>query len=128
MASATINLTGTLPILLRRKWTILLSGFVTACLVVSIAKIMPTAYVSAGGLIVENSEPNDPDLGLGVGAPNQNNDGVVLTQLEVLRSRGVIDHVVHELDLPHAADLKPTMRLPAFITNYINGAEASFGL
>jgi uncharacterized protein involved in exopolysaccharide biosynthesis len=116
MASATVNLTGTLPILLSRKWTILLSGFVVACLAATISNLLPAAYISVGGLVVENSEPNDPDLGLGVGTPNQNNDGVVLTQLEVLRSRGVIDHVVHKLDLPHAADLKPTMRLPAFIT------------
>ncbi|WP_428485842.1 GumC family protein [Rhodopila sp.] len=106
-------------LLLRRKWLIMLSGLVAACLAVAMTKVMPREYAADGGMIVENSEPNVPELGVGVGSSGGNNDGVVLTQLEVLRSRGLINQVVLDHHLVDAPDLKPALRLPLAVQHFL---------
>jgi capsular exopolysaccharide synthesis family protein len=126
-------------VLQRRKGRILLSGLVMAAVALGISKVVPKNYSSNGGMIVENSEPNVPELGMGVATGGGNNDGVVLTQLEVLRSRGLIERVVNDLNLTGSPSLMPISRLPfpvlialdtvkAYLTNlreYIAPPDAS---
>jgi polysaccharide biosynthesis transport protein len=106
-------------VLLRRKWRIVVSGLVAACLALVASRMLPRQYTSVGGMIVENSEPTVPGLGIGIGTGAANNDGVVLTQLEVLNSRGLIQRVVHDLNLAAATDLVPAMRLPVPIADIL---------
>jgi succinoglycan biosynthesis transport protein ExoP len=95
-------------ILMRRKRRILMAGIIMSCLALAVSLVLPRQFVAEGGMIVENSEPNVPELGMGIGSA----DGVVLTQVEVLRSRELIKSVVVERNLAEAPDLMPAMRLP----------------
>jgi capsular exopolysaccharide synthesis family protein len=66
-------------------------------------------------MIVENGEPNVPELGMGIGVANSNPEGVVLTQVEVLRSVGMIKEVVERLGLVSRADLRGTIHWPGYL-------------
>jgi succinoglycan biosynthesis transport protein ExoP len=99
-------------ILLRRKWRIFLCGLLTACVAAGLSKILPRQYASEGGMIVENAEPNVPELGVGVPTGLGTNDGVVQTNLELLHSRGLVAQVVKDDNLVNAPNLIPALRLP----------------
>jgi uncharacterized protein involved in exopolysaccharide biosynthesis len=101
-----------LPILFRRKRLILASGLATACIGFAIAKMLPLQYASEGSLIVEHraSTVNDPQ------SPTVLNG--ILTQVDVLKSKGLIQRSVHELT--NTTGLIPTMRLAAPVTDYLS--------
>jgi capsular exopolysaccharide synthesis family protein len=94
-----------------------LSGVVTAGLGFSISKILPQAYIGEGSLIVENRPtPNE-----GQQSPSAVSN--VLTQVDVIQARGLLQRVVKELDLVHVPTLMPTSRLPTPITDMIATAN-----
>jgi polysaccharide biosynthesis transport protein len=103
-------------ILLRRKWLILLSGLFTAALALGITKIIPYNYVAQGALIIDTPR---------VGTMSGGNEGVILTQAEILRtqqdvirSRGLVGQVVSSLNLDKVQDLAAGARLPASLAGY----------
>jgi len=112
MTAKSITFSGSLPILLRRKTMIAVSGLVTACLALGIARTLPQGYTSEGSLIVESRASGDA-----AGSPGAANG--VLTQIDVLRSSGLIRRVSHDLKLADATNLMPSMRLPAVVKDYL---------
>jgi uncharacterized protein involved in exopolysaccharide biosynthesis len=59
-----------LPLLLRRKWAIILWGLGGSVASLVLAQVIPFRYASEGSLVIENREPNIPDC-----RSNQNADG-----------------------------------------------------
>ena len=109
------------PVLQRRKGQILLSGLVVSAIALGVSHVIPKQYTANGGMIVENAELNVPELGIGgVAGTADLNDSLVLTQLDVLRSRGLIARVVDDLHLANAPGLVPASRLPMPILGVVN--------
>lgn len=96
----------TLRLLLRRKKLIVLSGVVTACVALAIAQVLPPQYSSEGSLIVETRSSGESSS-----TPGTVLSGV-LTQMEVLQSRGLIRQVVENLDPTLKASLAGGMPEP----------------
>jgi polysaccharide biosynthesis transport protein len=95
-----------LSILSQHKRTLLVSGIATACLGFGISRIMPQSYLGEGSLIVENK----PSVSEGTTSPSAVSN--VLTQVDVLQSRGLLQRVARDLDLEHDPMLKPSSRVP----------------
>ena len=101
-----VNGSNAVALLLRRKRLLLLSGVVTAGLGFAVSKVLPQAYVGEGSLIVEN-RPNPSE---GQQSPSAVSN--VLTQVDVLQARGLLQRVVSDLNLVHEPTLAPNSRLP----------------
>jgi capsular exopolysaccharide synthesis family protein len=115
MTIESISYAEILPILLRRKRFLLISGVATACLAFAVSRTLPPQYSSEGDLIIEShasvssDAPVSPSVLTGVS-----------TQVDVLQSKGLIRRAIsREPSLADAADLVPTMRLPAPVTGYL---------
>ncbi len=108
-------MTGILPTLLRRKKLLLMCGMVTACIAFAVSLILPLQYSSEGSLILE-SRVNPADGG---NSPSVLNN--VLTQVDVLQSKGLIQRTVRDHDLAHMAGLVPTTPLLVPVANYLRG-------
>jgi capsular exopolysaccharide synthesis family protein len=102
--------------LLRRKWTILSVAAVVACTSVAVTMNLPRRFTSEGGLIVENQQPNIPDLGIQASMPNAGDGDVVPTAIDVLKSPGALESVVRKLDLAHVPSLHPAW--PVAVSHY----------
>ena len=108
--------TSIFQILLRRKRLLLLSGVATAAIAFGVSRTLPLQWSSEGSLIVDNrATPADP------AAPSVLNG--VLTQIDVLQSKGLIRDVVVSLNLAHDPGLMPTVRLPAPVLNFMGDAH-----
>ncbi|MGA3005971.1 MAG: polysaccharide biosynthesis tyrosine autokinase [Acetobacteraceae bacterium] len=116
MNSASGDLFGISSALLRRKWVILSCGVVGALVSLGIARVMPLQYASEGDMIVDSRAPNVPELNIGAGAPQAGGPDVA-TQVDVLRSEGLIERVVHRLNLTRLDELQPTPRVPEGVAN-----------
>jgi succinoglycan biosynthesis transport protein ExoP len=107
-------------VLLRRKWHIFLCGLVAAVLALGLSKILPRQYASEGGMLVENAEPSVPELGIGIPTGGgADNHGVVLTNLDILRSRGLVAQVVKDDNLVNTPNLIPALKLPVSFATII---------
>jgi succinoglycan biosynthesis transport protein ExoP len=111
VTGAPIDVAAILPILLRRKRVLALSGLAVACLAFSISRILPLKYTSEGNLIVENHASASPD-----DTANPTVINGVLTQVDVLQSKGLIRSSVRGLN---TVGLVPTLRLPAPMADYL---------
>ncbi|MBV8359650.1 MAG: AAA family ATPase [Deltaproteobacteria bacterium] len=92
--------------LLRRKRLLLISGLAGASLAFAVSRVLPVEYSSEGSVIIENrSSPSDllPD------GPS------ILTEADVLQSKGLIRHAVEDFKLADAPSLIPTPRLPVSV-------------
>ena len=106
-----------LQVLLRRKRILLLSGIATACVAFVVSRTFPLQYYGEGNLIIESrTTPGDNPAGA---SPSLLND--VSTQVDVLRSGGLVRQVIHDLNLTAAPGLKPSMRLPEPVLDYLTG-------
>ena len=104
-----------LQVLLRRKRILLLSGIATACVAFVVSRTFPLQYYGEGNLIIESrTTPGDNPAGA---SPSLLND--VSTQVDVLRSGGLVRQVIHDLNLTTAPGLKPSMRLPEPVLDYL---------
>lgn len=111
---------GILPILLRRKRLLLLSGVATACLGFAGSRVLPLQYASEGSIIIDNRSASTTDSSA---------SQTVLTEVDVLQSRGLIRRGVIDYKLDKLADLVPQSRLPLVIKlPLINLRNEIFGL
>jgi len=102
-----------LGLLLRRKRLLLLSGVATAVFGFGVSKVLPRSYGTEGSLIVENrTTAND-----GPASPTALSN--VLTQVDVLQTKGLAERIVRDLDLVHVDTLQPSFGLPAVVTDTI---------
>src|SRR5271157_1838196 len=106
MSTAPLTFANVSLILLRRKRLLLGWGVIGAAMGLVLSVTLPETHTAIGSLIVENGEPNVPELGMGIGTASGNPEGVVLTQVEILRSYGLIKTVVNDLALATAPDLR----------------------
>lgn len=106
-----IDLQGILPLVLRRRRFILISGLTAACLAFAVSRILPLQYNSEGILIIENHAPAAGDDTAGPTVVSG-----VSTQIDVLQSKGLIRSSVHDFN---TAGLVPTMRLPPSVASYL---------
>lgn len=97
---------GIVGLLWRRKRLLLLSGAACAALGFGVAEVLPQSYLGEGSLIVENK----PSVADGMTSPSAISN--VLTQVDWLQSKGLIQRVVRDLNLVHATTLEPSSRLP----------------
>jgi capsular exopolysaccharide synthesis family protein len=116
MNRASIDVTGFLPVFLRSKWQILLSGLLTAGLAFGVTRILPARYMSEGSLIIEHpaTAGNDPK--------NPTVLNSIFTQADVIKSPGLIRSSVRDLGNP--AGLVPTARLPASVMDFFGSVRA----
>jgi capsular exopolysaccharide synthesis family protein len=96
----------------RRKWSVLVSALIAATLAFGIALALPAKFSSEGGLVVESQRLNIPELGIQANQTADLTADAVATAIDVLNSRGTLESVVNALNLAHAPDLQPAMRLP----------------
>ena len=61
MATATI---GILPVLLRRKRLLMLSGIIMAAIGFTVSRILPLQYASEGSIIIDNRSTSSNDFGI----------------------------------------------------------------
>jgi capsular exopolysaccharide synthesis family protein len=107
--SESIGFSGLPPLLKRRKRFILLSGLAFAGLAFGVSKMLPQHYSSEGDLLVASHETSMmADV-----------DGAVITQVDVVRSKQLIERVVHNLSATDAANLMPKPRLPDFLVEWL---------
>src|SRR5690349_5818047 len=106
-----MSLRDILPVLLRRKWLLLLSGMIVACFAFAVSRMLPLYYASEGILIVESHASASGD---DMAGPTVVKD--VSTQMDILRSKELIRSSVGAFK---AADLIPSMRLPAPLMGYL---------
>jgi len=123
MNLASGDLPGVSSALARRKWAILSFGAVGALLSLGVARVMPLQYASQGDLIVDSQGPNIPELNIGPGAPQMAGPDVA-TQVDVLRSQGLIERVVHRLNLTTLDGLRPAPRVPQGVANVLFGVQS----
>jgi len=112
MNRALTDVAGFLPVLLRSKWQILISGLLTACLAFAITRILPVRYMSEGSLIVEHPSSAGTDSK----SPTVLNG--IATQADVLKSPGLIRSSVR--DLTNSTGLAPTVRLPDSVMDFLS--------
>lgn len=110
---------GVMSILLRRKRFILTTGVIMAILAFAMSRVLPLDYSSEGSLIVENRPSAN-----GEGDTSPTAISNVLTQVDVLQSKGLVEKVITALDLVHSETLKPASRLPFDLSAQITQAEA----
>ncbi len=103
-ANTTIDPAILLRRLLRRKWSILLSGLLGAGLALAAAASMPLRY-AATGLLLTNPA-----------APGTSEASDRLTQADVLRSPSLLLAVAQQLDLASRPGLVAPWRTPAILT------------
>lgn len=101
-----------LSLLLRHKRLLLLSGLAMACLGFGISRMLPSAYLAEGNLIVENRSTSPTEA-----TPSVMNN--VATQSDVITSSGLIRHVVQSLDLVTVDSLQPRLRLPSQVAHWL---------
>jgi succinoglycan biosynthesis transport protein ExoP len=97
---------GLFSLLWRCKKLLLLCGAATSCITVGVSQMLPRAYSSEGNLIIE-SAANTPD---GDAIPSAVAN--VLTQVDVLQSKGLLQQLVTDLNLTKVDTLVPASRLP----------------
>jgi succinoglycan biosynthesis transport protein ExoP len=110
MIGESLSASSILPILLRRKRHILLSGIATACVAFATVRVLPLRYASEGNLIIEHPSGED--------AKNPTVLTSVLTQVDVLQSKELIRRSVQSL--ASTEGIVPTMRLPPEASDYMN--------
>lgn len=119
-ASTTISFAGLLPILLRRKRLIIVSGMVCAAVAFTGSRILPLQYASEGSLIIDNRSTSMND---------SSSSQTVLTEVDVLQSKGLIRRAVTEYHLDKLPDLVPRFRLADSIKRPLtNGRDYLFAL
>jgi polysaccharide biosynthesis transport protein len=99
----TISFAGLLPILLRRKRLLLLSGVLFAGVAFTGSRILPLQYSGEGSLIIDNRSTSSSE---------SSSSQTVLTEVDVLQSKGLIRRSVSEFHLDTLPDLEPRFRLP----------------
>jgi polysaccharide biosynthesis transport protein len=117
MSTAPLTFANVSLILLRRKRLLLGWGVIGAAMGLVLSVTLPETHTAIGSLIVENGEPNVPELGMGIGTASGNPEGVVLTQVEILRSYGLIKTVVNDLALATAPDLRAVCHWPKYLND-----------
>ena len=117
MSTAPLTFANVSLILLRRKRLLLSCGVIGAAMGLVLSVTLPETHTAIGSLIVENGEPNVPELGMGIGTASGNPEGVVLTQVEILRSYGLIKTVVNDLALATAPDLRAVCHWPKYLND-----------
>lgn len=85
-------------LLWRRKFVVLLSGLITGLIALGVAASLPPHFAADGLLLIEAREPQIPELNVLAAAPPANSQ-LNRTELDVLRSRALIESVVRQLDL-----------------------------
>ena len=98
-----ISFAGILPILLRRKRLLLLSGVTFAIVAFGSSRILPLQYASEGSLIIDNRSTSMND---------SSSSQTVLTEVDVLQSKGLIRRAVTQYHLDTLPNLVPQFRLP----------------
>ncbi len=93
----------------KNKWRMLVSGILTALVAYGLAKLLPLQYSSEGTLVIEAQTSINAPAGV-------IND--VTTQVDLLKSQGLIRNVTRELGLVHSPDLTPAVRLPSPLERY----------
>ncbi len=114
----------------RRKWLIAAAGFLAAFTALVGASLLPKTFSSVGGLIVEDQRLNIPELGIESSPLTSGNEDAVATALDVLRSHGTLESVVHVLDLGNVRDLVPVSHIPVALAGLLRPVEdlvAAFG-
>jgi polysaccharide biosynthesis transport protein len=99
MATAAI---GILAVLLRRKRLLMLSGIIMAAIGFTGSRILPLQYASEGSIIIDNRSTSSNES-----ASSQ----TVLTEVDVLQSKGLIRRAVTEFSLTKLTDMVPRFRL-----------------
>lgn len=99
----TLTVVGLMPLLLRRKRLLLFSGIITAALAFGASRILPLEYTSEGALIVSR-EPT---------SHSESSGPSILTEVDVLQSKGLIRRGMEEYKLADVPGLQPRLRLPA---------------
>lgn len=101
-----------IPTVMRRKRLLMISGVTGACLAFGASRILPLQYAGEANIVVDNRVISSTDSG-GTG-----NNGNVLTQVDVLRSPGMIRRVAEKIG-PEEGGLVPSWRLPPPLSDYI---------
>lgn len=107
------SLADVLPILMRRKRRMLLSGLAVACFAFGITRMLPLRYASEGNLIIEHPSADDGK------SPTVLNS--VLTQVDVLQSKALIRRSIHSL--ARTDGMVPILRLPRAVAAFIQDAR-----
>ena len=99
------------------KWNILSLAAVVSIIVALVVMAMRPVYQSTITLMIESEQAKVVSIeevyGLGSG-----NKEYYLTQFEILKSRGLAERVVKELDIRHHADFNPDLKKPRFGFNW----------
>lgn len=112
----TISLAALLPLLSRRKWSILMAGLLGAILAIAIVRFLPHGFVSQGGVVIDSARAGPAGSGAAGSGP-ATQEQILRTQEDIIRSRGLIEQVVRASHLEHAADLSPAIPVPAWVTS-----------
>jgi succinoglycan biosynthesis transport protein ExoP len=102
-------------ILLRRKRLLLTVGVLSAGLGFVGSINLPQRYIAVGSMIAETGELNGPQGGTAAAAAKSDSEGIVITQIEVLRSVGLIKKVVEKLKLDVNQEFRPETSWPAVV-------------
>lgn len=115
MSGTPVELFDLLQGLWQRKRTLILCGALACACAIGLLRLYPARYSAEGLMLVENREPQIPELGSAPPpstAPNQHDHTVV----DVLRSRAMVEKVVHSLN-PSMAVLSTGLQLPQALTS-----------
>ena len=112
----TISLAALLPLLSRRKWSILMAGLLGAILAIAIVRFLPHGFVSQGAVVLDSARAGPAGSGAASNGPATQEE-ILRTQEDIIRSRGLIEQVVRASHLEHAADLSPAIPVPAWVTS-----------
>jgi succinoglycan biosynthesis transport protein ExoP len=101
-----------LPLLLRRKRTILLSGVAMACLAFGASKMLPLQYTAEANLQIDSKPAGSSD----------SSSSPVLTEVDTLQSKGHILRTVNTFNIGDVPDLVPVWRLPPVVSGTLASA------
>jgi capsular exopolysaccharide synthesis family protein len=105
-----------LRLLWRRKVILALSAVLGAVLALGAMRFAPLRYGAEAQLLVENRELMIPELNSGVAQQQSTVLSRTRTEADVLRSRGILERAVQDLDLADHPRLDAVSRLPDWLT------------
>ncbi|WP_417811867.1 GumC family protein [Thalassospira alkalitolerans] len=121
-----IDLGALLGTLWRGKLTILLCAVVALCLGVAYAKFVAVPiYTSTTTLAIKENGPSVIDIESVMSGVSSDSDSLN-TEIEVLKSRDLLERLSAELDLVNDPEFNPTIRPKSFIGSLLGGDDQTF--
>ncbi|WP_417270728.1 GumC family protein [Celeribacter sp.] len=121
-----IDLGTLLGTLWRGKLTILLCAVVALCLGVAYAKFVAVPiYTSTTTLAIKENGPSVIDIESVMSGVSSDSDSLN-TEIEVLKSRDLLERLSAELDLVNDPEFNPTIRPKSFIGSLLGGDDQTY--